>query len=111
MTPAMDLEGNHSMDWFFDEWVRGTGIPRYSVEFEVRPHGKEFLVRGKLKQADVPEDFIAAVPIYALHSGSKSLLLGTVVTTGPLTSFQFVSADRPRRLLIDPHVTLLCRKE
>ena len=28
MTPAMDLEGTHSMDWFFDEWVRGTGIPQ-----------------------------------------------------------------------------------
>ncbi len=111
MTPAMDLEGNHSMDWFFDEWVRGTGIPRYAVEFEVRPHGKEFLVRGKLKQADVPQDFTAAVPIYAARPGSRPLLLGTVATTGPETSFQFVSVVRPRHLLIDPHLTLLCRTE
>src|SRR5256886_3361169 len=33
MTPAMALEGGRSMDWFFDEWVRGTGIPHYRVEF------------------------------------------------------------------------------
>ena len=28
MTPAMDVQGDHSMSWFFDEWVRSTGIPR-----------------------------------------------------------------------------------
>ena len=27
MTPRMALEGGHSMEWFFDEYVRGTGIP------------------------------------------------------------------------------------
>jgi hypothetical protein len=111
MTPAMDLEGNHSMDWFFDQWVRETGIPRYAVEFEVRPHGKEFLVRGKLKQSEVPENFTVPVPVYAQRPGGGSLLLGTVVTTGPETSFQFYSAVRPRHLLIDPHLTLLCRTQ
>ena len=111
MTPAMDLEGNHSMGWFFDQWVRGTGIPRYGVEFEVRPRGKDFLVRGKLKQSGVSENFTAPVPVYAVRPGSGSLLLGTVVTTGPETSFQFVSAFRPQRLQIDPHLTLLCRTQ
>ena len=46
MTLAMDLEGTRRMDWFFDEWVRETGIPHYSVKFEVKPRGNEFLVTG-----------------------------------------------------------------
>ncbi len=40
MTPAMDLEGGRSMEWFFDEWVRGTGIPHYHVEFTAQSHGR-----------------------------------------------------------------------
>ncbi len=54
MTPGMDLEGNKKLDWFFDEWVRQTGIPRYSVEFQARARGQEFAVSGKLKQDNVP---------------------------------------------------------
>ena len=109
LTPAMDLEGTHSMDWFFDQWVRGTEIPRYSVNFEVKPRGKEFLIRGTLKQRDVSDLFIASVPIYL--PGGRPVLLGHVVTTGPETKFEFVSASSPRRLLIDPQLTLLCRTD
>jgi hypothetical protein len=29
MTPEMDLEGNHKMDWFFNEYVYGTALPSY----------------------------------------------------------------------------------
>ena len=32
MTPAMDLEGNHRLDWFFREWVYGTTVPRYKFD-------------------------------------------------------------------------------
>ena len=108
MTPAMALEGGGSMDWFFDEWVRSTGIPRYSVEFTARPQGKGFLVRGTLKQSGVPGNFLAAVPLYVARPGGKTVLLGTVVTLDERTPFQFVSSVQPRRLVIDPQLTVLC---
>ncbi len=108
MTPAMALEGGRSMDWFFDQWVRASDIPRYKVEFTARPHGDAFLVRGTLKQRDVPETFIAPVPLYATRPGGKPVLLGTVVASGPATPFQFITPVRPKRLLIDPQLTLLC---
>ena len=111
MTPAMDLEGGRSMDWFFDQWVRSTGIPHYSVEFTARPQGRGFLVRGTLKQSGVPENFLAAVPLYATRLGGKPVLLGTVATSGEQTPFHFLSPVRPKRLLIDPQVTLLCLTE
>jgi hypothetical protein len=108
MTPAMALEGGRSMDWFFDQWVRSSGIPHYSVESTVRPRASGLLVRGTLKQSGVPENFIAAVPLYGVRPGGKPVLLGTVVTSGAETPFQFVSHVRPKRLLIDPQLTLLC---
>jgi len=111
MTPAMDLEGTHSMDWFFEQWVRGTGIPHYSVEFHVSPHDQEFLVTGRLLQTGVNDVFTVAVPLYAGRAGGKQERLGVVVTTGPETHFRFVSKIRPAHILIDPRLTILSRTE
>jgi hypothetical protein len=108
MTPAMDLEGTHSMDWFFDEWVRSTGIPRYSVEYQVKPHGEEFLVTGRLMQSGVDEVFTAPVPLYSGKPRGKMERLGVVVTNGTETRFRFVTRFRPGKILIDPRNTVLC---
>jgi hypothetical protein len=110
MTPAMDLESTHRMDWFFDQWVRGTDLPRYSVKFEVKPHGNAFTVSGKLEQAGTEAAFTAPVPLYALHSGGRPERLGVVVTTGAETRFHFESRVRPTRVVIDPNLTLLWNK-
>jgi hypothetical protein len=109
MTPAMDLEGTHSMEWFFDQWVRGIGIPHYTVEFHVSPHGSEFLVTGRLIQSGVDDIFTAAVPLYGGRPGGKQERLGVVVTTGPETRFRFLSKIQPVRISIDPHLTILSR--
>jgi aminopeptidase N len=111
MTPAMDLEGTRSMDWFFEQWVRDTGIPHYSVEFQVKPHGEEFLVTGRLLQTGVEDVFTASVPLYGGKPGGKMERLGLVVTTGPETRFHFMAKHRPQKILVDPQLTLLCRTD
>ena len=111
MTADMDLEGTRRMDWFFDEWVKETGIPRYAVKFDVKPHGNEFIVTGRLEQSGVDDLFTAPVPIYASRPGpgSKPVRLGVVITKGPETRFRFTSRIRPTHLVIDPHLTILCQ--
>ena len=111
MTPKMDLEGGRSLDWFFEQYVRGTGIPRYKVEFTARKTEKGYQVRGKLLQSGVPRSFIAPVPLYVNSPTGRSSFLGTVVAIGEETSFSFNSPSDPRKLLIDPHMTLLCVPE
>ena len=111
MTPEMDLEGMHSMDWFFDEWVHSTGIPHYSVEFKVTPEAKGLLVQGTLRQIGVPDTFLARVPLYRPNAPGKPVLLGWVVTSGEETRFRFHSAVRPDRIFIDSGQTLLTSTE
>jgi hypothetical protein len=111
MTPKMDLEGGHSMEWFFDEYVRGTGIPHYKVEFTSRRTEKGFQIRGKLLQSGVPRSFIVPVPIYASAGLGQPVFLGTVTAIGEETSFTLHSASEPHKLVIDPHMTLLCVPE
>ncbi|MBV9886403.1 MAG: hypothetical protein JO119_07645 [Acidobacteria bacterium] len=108
MTKSMDLEGGRSMEWFFDQWVRGTAIPSYRVEFSVHSTDKGFLVRGKLFQNNVPHSFLAPVPLYAGSTAGRAIYLGTVVASGPETSFHFISKTDPRKIVIDPQMTLLC---
>jgi hypothetical protein len=111
MTPGMDLEGGRSMEWFFEQYVRGTGIPHYRVEFSTHQTEKGLVVRGKLFQTGVPRSFIASVPLYANDGSGHKVLLGAVVAAGPETSFHFVTQAQPHKLVIDPQMTLLCTTE
>jgi hypothetical protein len=111
MTPAMDLEGGKSMEWFFEQWVNGTGVPHYRVEFSAHQAAGGYTIRGKLFQTAVPASFIVRVPLYANSSAGHPVLLGTVVAAGPESSFHFNSATPVRKLLIDPQMTILCTTE
>ena len=110
MIPSMDLEGGHSMEWFFEQWVQGTGIPHYRADFTVHKNdsGTGYSIRGKLFQENVPQSFIARVPLFAATPGGHPVLLGTIVAAGPETQFHFTSSGAPHKLLIDPQLTLLC---
>jgi hypothetical protein len=66
MTKAMDLTGNHRLDWFFNEWVYGTQIPRYHFEYQVTPaDGGKANLHMSLTQSEVDDHFMMLVPIYA----------------------------------------------
>jgi aminopeptidase N len=105
----MDLEGGHLMAWFFDQWVRGTGIPHYKVDFSVQASGDQFVVKGVLHQTGVPAGFLARVPLFAARPGGKPLLLGTVATNGADTTFRLATRVAPKHILIDYELTLLCQ--
>lgn len=107
MTPAMDLEGGRSLEWFFEEWVRGTGIPHYRAEFSSHRAENGYAVRGKLLQTGVPRSFIASVPLYATTATGR-VFLGNVVAAGPETPFHFAISNPLRKIVIDPQMTLLC---
>ncbi len=111
MTPKMDIEGGRSMEWFFDEYVRGTAFPHYKVTFTSRRIEKGFQVRGKLVATGVPHSFVAPVPLYVSSSSGRGVFLGTVIAGPDETHFSFTSQTEPRKLLIDPQMTLLCIPE
>jgi len=111
MTPSMDLEGGHSMEWFFEEWVKGIGVPHYRVEFSAHKTDTAYAIKGKIFQTNVPPSFIARVPLYAAGPGNRSTSLGSIVAAGPETPFHFTSSSAPRKLVIDPQMTLLCTTE
>jgi Peptidase family M1 domain len=83
MTRGMDLDGNHKMDWFFNQYVYGTGTPQYGfhASVEAAPDGKTH-IKGQITRSGVPDNWKDVVPLYA-HMGDKTLRLGTIAVTQP----------------------------
>ena len=54
------------MDWFFDEWVKGTGLPTYHVAWKNEPaDGGRFRIRLRVRQEHVPATFRMPVLVSA----------------------------------------------
>jgi hypothetical protein len=82
MTRQMDLQTNNRLDWFFNEWVYGTQVPRYKFSYELSPapEGKTKL-HMILTQSEVDENFAMLVPIFA-DFGRGMIRLGQVKIIG-----------------------------
>jgi aminopeptidase N len=65
ITKGMDLAGNGKLDWFFDEWVYGTQVPKYHFEYQLIPaeDGKVKL-HMTITQSEVDEHFVMLVPVF-----------------------------------------------
>lgn len=102
MTPQMDLDRNKSMDWFFDAWVYGTGIPRYELEYTIAPEGTpgRFSLRGTLRQSGVPLGFRMIVPFF-LHQETGFFRVGWLKVLGPVTPFQMTLGFQPQKVTIN----------
>jgi len=94
MTPQMDLEGNHRMDWFFNQYVYGTDLPTYHFEGQTTQNGDATSLHFKLIQSGVPEKFRMPVPIYLELADGKVLRLGSVNITGNKTVDQTVQLPK-----------------
>jgi len=106
MTSVMDLDGNHRMDWFFNEYVYGTALPSYSMTSNVsQDTDGSPLVSFKITQSDVDKDFRMTVPIYLELADGRTVgiahanLIGNTSVEGkfPLKGMK----TPPRRALIN----------
>jgi aminopeptidase N len=81
MTPQMDLEKNGRMDWFFNQWVYGTDIPAYRVDYQFGSDGGKPTLTAHITQSGVADNFRMSVPIYA-DFGKGWTRLGAAVIKG-----------------------------
>jgi aminopeptidase N len=100
MKPSMDLGGDHTMNWFFNEWVYAADLPRYRLDYSLQPaaDGKVQLT-GTLTQSEVSKDFRMKVPIYA-EIDKQMLRLGSAFVAGNGSSpeFKLLLPKRPKRV-------------
>jgi hypothetical protein len=105
MTPEMDIDGTHKMDWFFDEYVYGTAYPSYTFEHSFSKDGSgDVVLNFKLTQADVSKGFVMLVPIYVELANGRVVRLGAARISGNNTLEQHVPIkglkEQPKRATI-----------
>ena len=83
MTKEMDIDKNHTMDWFFSEYVYGTEYPAYKFEhsFSNDANG-DMVLNFKVTQSGVSKDFVMLVPLYLDLGGGKVARLGSATLSG-----------------------------
>jgi aminopeptidase N len=113
MTPEMDLDGNHRMDWFFNEYVYGTALPSYKLEsssFDKDANG-DVVFSFKLTQSGVDNNFRMPVPIYLELSDGRILQLGRARLIGNTSVEQKVPLKglkvAPKRALVNSNYDVL----
>jgi hypothetical protein len=106
MNKDMDIEGNHKMDWFFNEYVYGTQLPSYNFtsSFDTDTDGST-IFNFTLAQSNVDGKFAMPVPIYFEMDDGKILFLGRVRMIGATSFSQKVPLKgmktKPRRAMIN----------
>ncbi|MCZ6772247.1 MAG: M1 family aminopeptidase, partial [Proteobacteria bacterium] len=109
MTAAMNLDGNDKMDWFFDQWVYGTEVPSYQLDYTLQSQSDGSVVmNGTVTQKGVADDFKMQVPIYVTF-GKHIGLLGRAKLTGSTTSqpFQVTFPRKPDAIEINTYYDVL----
>jgi hypothetical protein len=69
------------MGWFFDQWVYGTDIPTYRFAYTTEEQPDGVRMRVRIRQEDVPEDFMMPVPIL-LDFGTDGTAVVPVLVRG-----------------------------
>jgi aminopeptidase N len=97
MTPEMDLDGDHKMDWFFNEYVYGTQLPAYKLEssFDTASDGT-LALSIKVTQSNVDSNFKMLVPVYVELEDGRIVLLGRVRLIGTTPYEQKVALGTPK---------------
>lgn len=107
MTPDLNLGGDGTFAWFFQEWLHWTGLPAYSLQNIGR---RAHRVTGELEQAGVPQGFAMPVPLYLRAPDGTLVYLGRVDAEGPETRFSLpVPPGTPAdaTLVVDPNNAIL----
>jgi hypothetical protein len=106
MTSDMDLDGNHRMDWFFNEYVYGTALPTYKIDYKFdKDANGDVVFDFKVTQSGVDDKFRMVVPVYLEMADGHTINLGHARLIGNTSSDKKVSLkglkDTPRRALLN----------
>jgi hypothetical protein len=111
MPSWMDLEKNHKLDWFFDAYVYGTEIPKYTVTSTFEKKGEETTAHFTLTQSGVSDNFTMSVPVYIEFADKRVSLLGHATMKGSRSIEQTVNLGKltsePKRMVANYNFDLL----
>jgi hypothetical protein len=100
------------MDWFFSEWVYGTDLPSYRLEYSLSSgENGATVMEGKLTQSGVSPSFKMLVPVFA-DFGGKWVRIDVEAMRGNSTNtFHVAMQPRPKEILLNENHDVLAAKD
>lgn len=95
MTPAMDLDHDHSLKWFFDEYVYGTGVDQVHFRSTVTPDHGHYTVALEVEN---PEHWRGLLPIY-FYRDKKHFTVGLLRVDTPMVQVKLTSGFAPSKVV------------
>lgn len=86
MPRQADVTRDHRLDWFFNEYVYGTEVPRYEVKAEFSKQGDATILKYKITQASVSPQFAMVVPVYLEFENKSVKRVANVIMHGSSTT-------------------------
>ncbi|MHB8218548.1 MAG: carboxypeptidase regulatory-like domain-containing protein [Candidatus Sulfotelmatobacter sp.] len=110
MPKLMDLARNGRLDWFFDEWVYGTQVPRYHFEYQTAPaDGGKVKLHMSITQSEVDEHFGMLVPVCA-DFGKGMIRIAQIAMVGNSTRNADITLPfQPKKVALNPYKEILER--
>jgi hypothetical protein len=101
-------EGAQSLNWFFEEWVRGSSVPEIDLKrVVIKQRGETTVASFDVEQQQCPQSLVTSVPIFGEFAGGERMPLQRVFADGYLSHFEIKVPRGTRRLLVDPEKKLL----
>jgi Peptidase family M1 domain len=108
---SLRFEGKKSLDWFFDEWVNGTSIPKITVsDVKFATTARGAVANGKILQKEGTDELVTSVPLYGVGANKELVYLGRVFADGPETTFHIMVPMGVHKVEVDPNHTILRRE-
>lgn len=93
-----------NMRYFFAQWVEGTGVPEFSVEYQIiRTRSGKFRTRGTVKQTIET----LRMPVQLMLRTEGDTQTTTTRLEGKSEDFDFESNGQPLEVVVDPNYKIL----
>ncbi len=92
---------NGSVDWFFDQWVYGTEVPKYEFDYVIGKSDGKTVMNAKIIQSNVSDNFVMPIPIYVDYGkGWVELGKATIVGNKTYELNGIVLPAKPKKMAI-----------
>jgi hypothetical protein len=113
LTPSLKLTTDGKLDWFFQQWVHGTAIPKFTSKVEITDAGGgKYKLSGTVTQSEVPNDFVSVLPLYVTFDKGQVIRIGSIPMIGNVTkdvNVELPLPGRPKALLVNAMHDVLAR--
>jgi hypothetical protein len=98
-----------SLQWFFDQWVYGTHVPKYEFKWRIEqsPDNK-FILVCDIRQKNVPDGFKMPVPVH-LDFGKDRFAVQRILVDVPVKTVRIPLPEKPRNVQFNYQRAVLSR--